>query len=253
MLERSLAIIFSTPLFSLIPQGAIFLLQDGALNLSAHRGLSDKQENTLSTCLCGIAAETDRFQFITAKDIRHCQHNPETPRHGHYIVPLIRHNTQIGLLTLRTSANYKITTHKIKFIKSLGIAISSLIERKQVAEELKLANNVLNLSQQAIFITDKDNKIIRCNQACEQITGYSSKELIGQNPRIFQSGHHTPDFYNKLWQELANNDLWQGQIWSKRKDNSIFPEWLTISTIKNVDGQVTQYLAIFTDLTTIKK
>ena len=62
MLERSLAIIFSTQLFSLIPQGAIFLLQDGALNLSAHRGLSDKHENTLSTCLCGIAAETERFQ-----------------------------------------------------------------------------------------------------------------------------------------------------------------------------------------------
>ena len=258
MLERSLAIIFSTPLFNLIPQGAIFLLQDGTLKLSTHRGLTGKFENTspeitLSSCLCGITAETDRFQFIAAKDIRHRQHNPETPRHGHYIVPLIRQNAQIGLLTLRTSANYKITTNKIKFIKSLGITISSLIERKQVADELKSANNVLNLSQQAILITDKDNKIIRCNQACEQMTGYSCKELIGQSPRGFQSEHHTLEFYNQLRQELANNDFWQGETWNKRKDSSVFPTWLTISTIKNTDGQITQHLAFFTDLTVIKK
>lgn len=150
-------------------------------------------------------------------------------------------------------ANKKVKKEQIKVIKSLALTFSNLIERKQVADEINLANSVLNLSQQAIFIADTHNNIIRCNQACEQITGYSSKELIGQSPNIFKSEYHNTAFYQTLWQKINEEGFRQGEIWNKRKDNTIIPEWLTISSIKDVGGKTTQYLAIFTDLTSRKR
>ncbi|GEM_PF-2961642 len=255
MLERSLAMIFSNPQYNLIAKGAVFLLEDDKLCFSAQRGLVEnidgtKDEVSLSQCLCNMSVKADRFQLIP------CTNNhSNSPNHDHYIVPLIRHNKLLGVLTLYThqTANKAARKSEVRYVKSLGITLASLIERKQVADELNLASTVLNHSQQAIFITDTTNKIIRCNGACEYITGYSNDELIGQNPKIFQSQQHDHQFYQKLWQQVLDNGFWQGEIWNKRKDQSIFPEWLSISAIKGADNKVTQYLAIFTDLSTVKK
>ncbi len=243
MLERCLVIIFSAPQMNLLPKGAVFLLQDEKLSLLAKRGFTGAHDDKhLDDYLCDRADRSDKFQFIPSTGLEH----------GYYILPLVRRNDQLGLLILYTQTNDKATDDVIKFVKSMGNTISNLIERKQISDELRLGNSVINLSQQAIFITDTDNKIIRCNESCERITGYSSKELIGQNPKIFQSEYHTINFYKTLWREVNNNGFWQGEIWNKRKDDSVFPEWLTISIIKDADGQVVKYMAIFTDLSSIK-
>lgn len=254
MLERSLAMVFASEQYNLIPKGAIFLLADNKLTLSAQRGLTElfdnlQQDFPICSCLSNRWVETDRFQFIPCTN-----DNLSQPAHDHYIAPLVRNNKLIGVLTLYTAkTNKRIRKEQIKYIKTLAITFSSLTERKQVADELIIANSVLNLSQQAIFITDSNNKIIRCNNACEQITGYSSKELVGRNPSIFKSDYHSSDFYQTLWEEIKENGFWQGEIRNKRKDNSVFSEWLTISSIKDVEEKTTQYLAVFTDLTAIKQ
>jgi len=249
MLERSLAIIFSTPQLSFAPKGVVFLMQDETLTFSAQRGsidtLSNKdQELELNEYLGGIATETDRFRLVSTKSLPGI--------HGYFVVPLIKNGQQTGLLLLYTPADFKVKKEQVKFIKKLGITISGLIERKQNADEINVANNILALSHQAIFISDTNNKIIRCNKACERITGYSSKELIGQSPNIFKSGQQAYGFYQKLWEQVSEENFWQGEVRNKRKDGSIFSEWLTISAIKDVDDQVLQYLAIFTDLTSIR-
>jgi len=258
MLERSLAIIFSPSTSILLPKAVVFLMQNEKPCFAAQRGLIDSlPENDpqaiLYKDLLAVSPDIERFKFISNNDVT-IRLDKESPSpYGHYIVPLIRHNIQIGLLMLYTPKNHKATNKEIKFIKSIGISISSLIERKQIADELNLASNALNLNHQSIFITDKNNIIIRCNKACERLTGYSSEELMGQTPNIFKSKLHNEAFYNKLWQQISEKGFWQGEIWNKRKDDTVFPEWLTISCIKDVEGQVTQYFAVFTDLTAIKK
>jgi len=258
MLERSLAMIFSTPQLNLMPKGAVFLMDEGNLGFSAQRGLTDlleidSQQTFFNACLGGMNVDIDRFQYISNLQVKHIQSEQGHGVHGAYIVPLIKHNVQIGLFVFFTSEKYKTSQNEIKFIKSLGMVFSTLIARKQVAEQLNLANSVLNLSQQAIYISDKQNKIIRCNVACEQITGYSSKELIGQSPSIFNSLLHDSAFYQQIWLHVLDKGFWQGEIWNKRKNHSVFPQWLTISAIKDADDQLVQYLAIFTDLSSIKK
>ncbi|NOQ36008.1 MAG: EAL domain-containing protein [Methylococcaceae bacterium] len=250
MLERCLAIIFSTSGRGYLPKGAIFLQENSVLKLIAQRGLFDTlvENNTLilrNNSVFGDSFDASQFQFITAKE--------DSANKAHYIVPLLMHDKLIGVLTLYTEADYQSNDKDIEFIKLLGRTISSLIERKQIADESRLCHRVVDYSQQAIFITDADNRIIRCNQSCEQITGYSRDELLGKNPSIFKSNYHDDDFYKELWQTVEEEGFWQGEIWNKRKNGTLYPEWLTISDIKDGDNEVAQYLAIFTDLTNTKK
>jgi len=251
MLERSLAMIFSSSQLNLIPKGAIFLLQNEKWDLSAQRGLTAviDHEVCIHHYVCNTKVEPDRFQVIS------CRNNVlNQPAHDHFIAPLIRNNGLIGVLILDTAKTTQpVRKNQVKFVKYLAQTLSSLIERKKIVDQLNLAKNVLNYSQQAIFVTDTDYKIICCNPACEQITGYSSEELIGQTPRLFKSDYHDANFYKTLRQQINDTGFWQGEIWNKRKNNTVFPQWLSISSIKDVEHKTTQYLAIFTDLTLIKQ
>lgn len=135
----------------------------------------------------------------------------------------------------------------------MGKTISNLIESKQFADELRLRNSVINSSQQAIYISDNNNQIIRYNPACEQMTGYTADELRGQSPKVFQSHYHSKEFYSKLWLEAAETDFWQGELWNKAKNGTVFAQWLTISVVKDIDARIERYIVIFSDLTAIKK
>ena len=252
LLERCLTIIFSAPQLAQLSKGRIFLRQNNTLRFAAQTGFNnphtdDCQLMPPDDCLCGTSADSFNFRFIS------CAEKTGTDRHGHYIVPLTVQNRSLGVLMLYTHAEYQSTENEIEFIKLLGQSIAVLIQRKQLADECRLGNNVIACSQQAIFITDKDNCIIRCNKACEVVTGFSGEELIGQNPRIFRSDYQDDYFYQQMWQSINADGFWQGEVWNKHKDGTVFPGWLSISTIKDADTEVAQYLAIFTDLSNIKK
>lgn len=125
------------------------------------------------------------------------------------------------------------------------------LEKSQ--HNLKLADKVLEASKEAIIICDNKARILRVNPSFTEITGYSYDEVLGKNPNILSSGRHSAKFYNTMWQTLTEEGMWQGEIWNRRKDGSIFPEWLSISAIKNDNGDISQYASIFTDLTEVKK
>lgn len=115
---------------------------------------------------------------------------------------------------------------------------------------LSLAASVFE-SQQGIMISNADNIIVRVNKAFTEITGYSSKEAVGKNPRLLKSGRHDTDFYRGLWQSVQNTGSWQGEIWNRRKTGEIYPEWLTITPVKN-DKAITHYIGTMTDITEYK-
>ncbi|MDD5300374.1 MAG: PAS domain S-box protein [Gallionella sp.] len=132
-------------------------------------------------------------------------------------------------------------------LRSIG-AIQDITERKRADDMLRVAATTFE-THEGIVITDAHANIIRINQAFQDITGYSQEEVLGKSTRILHSGRQDKAFYAAMWQQLLNNGSWTGELWNKRKDGLIYPEWLTISSVKNKQGETTEYVGIFTDIT----
>jgi len=103
-----------------------------------------------------------------------------------------------------------------------------------------------------VLITDVHRNIEYGNPAFCTITGYSAEEVIGKNPRMLQSGHHDEAFYKTMWSSLARTGQWQGEIWNRRKNGEMYPEWENIVAIRDDAGSITNYVAIFSDISTLK-
>lgn len=124
--------------------------------------------------------------------------------------------------------------------------------REQEAQR-RLAASVFEQAREAITITDPDANILTVNRRFTEITGYSEEDVIGRNPRILKSGRQSAAFYAALWQDLIETGHWSGEIWNKRKDGSVYPEWLSISAVRDETGMLTNYVAVFTDVTVRKQ
>ncbi|BAE52133.1 EAL domain-containing protein [Paramagnetospirillum magneticum] len=119
-------------------------------------------------------------------------------------------------------------------------------------EQLRLAAKVFDRAGEAITITDSSGNIITVNDSFCRITGYSHQEVIGKNPRFLQSGKHGKDFYDAMWRSLIEQGCWQGEIFNRRKNGEIYPEWLTVNSVRDENGSVVNYVAIFSDISAIK-
>lgn len=137
--------------------------------------------------------------------------------------------------------------------REVWAVMRDISERRKAEADLRLAAGVFANSRDAIFITDGHNRIVSVNQAFTEITGYTAVEVIGQDPKMLQSGRHDLDFYRNLWARLHETGHWQGEIWNRRKDGEIFSEWESVTAVKNERGEVANYIAIFTDITQIKE
>jgi diguanylate cyclase (GGDEF)-like protein/PAS domain S-box-containing protein len=124
-------------------------------------------------------------------------------------------------------------------------------EQKQVETELRIAATAFE-SHESIIITDADAVILRVNRSFTEASGYQASEVVGRTPRLLKSGRHDAAFYATLWKELHATGAWQGEIWTRRKNNQVFPEWVTITAVKGDGGAVTHYVATMTDLTARK-
>ncbi|MCX7192449.1 MAG: EAL domain-containing protein [Proteobacteria bacterium] len=127
-----------------------------------------------------------------------------------------------------------------------------ITERKLIEDRLR-ESSVAFETHEAIVITDVNANIIRVNKAFQDITGYSSEDVLGKNPRIFGSGRQDRKFYEDMWQQLLTHGTWSGEIWDKRKSGQIYPKWLTITAVKDNTEKITAYVAIFSDITERKK
>jgi len=173
-----------------------------------------------------------------------------------HIYPLSRHNRCIGLLGVSTK-NQAYHHNLLQLIAShAGFSLGmqqSLAAQYHIQNSLKLAAAVFDNSLEGIFITDTSGTILAANAAVTKITGYETEELLGKNPRILKSSRHDPEFYSALWHAVHNHNQWEGEIWNKRKNGEIYPEWMSISAIKDEQGQVQNYIGIFIDISKQKK
>ncbi len=129
------------------------------------------------------------------------------------------------------------------------IAISDISHLKVMEADLLLASKVFDKSNEAIMVTDANFTIIKINNAFTKITGFTEKDVIGQHSRILHSSKHDAAFYQQILSELDKSGQWQGETWNKRKNGEIYPAWLSITTVKDNNEQVIQYISLSSDIT----
>ncbi|MBF0157912.1 MAG: diguanylate cyclase [Magnetococcales bacterium] len=128
------------------------------------------------------------------------------------------------------------------------------ISAKESAEErLLLSSKVMEHALDGVMITDQRAHIEMVNPSFVQLTGYTQEEVMGKNPRFLSSGRQTRSFYAELWHDLLGKGSWQGEIWNRRKDGAVYPEWLRISALHGRDHQISHFIAIFSDISRVKQ
>jgi len=147
----------------------------------------------------------------------------------------------VGKVAGQTESNYEFSAF-----------VRDITEYKRHEREMRIAAVAFD-AQEGITVTDENGVIIRANHTFTTITGYSAEEAIGNTPRILKSGRQDAEFYRHMWENLRRDKFWQGEIWNKRKNGEIYPEWLTITAVVAEDGKTNNYVAIFIDITERKR
>ena len=143
-----------------------------------------------------------------------------------------------------------------RLARGLSHALEALAQdalRREAEEHLRLASRVFDNSTEGIIITDAGNNILMVNKMFTTITQYGPEEVMGKNPRMLSSGKQDASFYRTMWESLQEIGEWHGEIHNRRKDGQFYPEWLTVSAVKDKFGVVTNYVAVFSDLTARKE
>lgn len=126
-----------------------------------------------------------------------------------------------------------------------------ITERHETESRLRIAAKAFE-SSEGMMVTDSRGMILKVNQAFTRITGYTADETIGRTPAMLSSGRHDPAFYKAMWQVIARDDSWEGEIWNRRKNGEIYPEHLSIAAVRDEMGEITHYVGALTDITLSK-
>lgn len=133
---------------------------------------------------------------------------------------------------------------EMRMCRSVMTDLSAVRKAEQASS---LASRVIESAAEGIMITDAQHIILSVNPAFEKSTGYSAHEAIGKSPAMLHSGRHDESFYQEMWATLDKQGQWQGEVWNRNKSGEIYPEWLSISTVRNAKQCVTNYVGIFSD------
>ncbi|MEH6387944.1 putative bifunctional diguanylate cyclase/phosphodiesterase [Pseudomonas profundi] len=137
-------------------------------------------------------------------------------------------------------------------VRLIGI-VRDVTEQKLNEESLQQATVVMESTTEGVVITDAQNRIVSVNPAFCRITGYDAETAIGQTPSLLKSGWHPDQFYTELWRQLRSTGTWQGEIWNRRQDGEIYPQWETINAVHDESGGLSHYVAVFADISQIKR
>ena len=128
-----------------------------------------------------------------------------------------------------------------------------ITEWRRMGDQLRMKAQVFDRSDEAMVICDQQNNIIAVNAAFTRLTGYECEDVLGKNPRILSSGRHDAAFYRAMWQSIDREGCWQGDIWERRKDGSVYPKFLSITAVRDDVGAIVNYLAVFHDVSERKQ
>ena len=128
----------------------------------------------------------------------------------------------------------------------------NIAKRKEQDKQLQMATRIFEQGQEGVTVTDAAGTIVMVNPTFTRITGYAAEEVIGQNPRILRSDRQDAAYYHQMWDTLTSVGHWSGEIWNTKKDGNDYPEWLSISALRDENNVTTHYVANFSDLSQTK-
>jgi diguanylate cyclase (GGDEF)-like protein/PAS domain S-box-containing protein len=140
---------------------------------------------------------------------------------------------------------------RVRLLGFLGVG-AKLRHRDEDRERLRQAAAVFDCTREGVLVSDRRGLIVHVNRAFMEITGYQREEVLGRQPSMFKSGHHPSAFYEAMFQSLNSTGDWSGEIWNRRKSGEIYPQWQTIRAIQDDQGELSHYVAVFSDISAIK-
>ena len=210
----------------------------------------DELPNMRSSFIEQIHPE-DLTRVMTAIQ-QHIEH-PEHPNHPQHLPPYdieMRLRCKNGEYRWFNSRGQATWDEQGKPLYMTG-SISDITQRKLAEDDLRIAAIAFE-SQEGMTVTDIHGTILRVNRAFMQITGYSAEEVIGKNTRLLRSGRHNTEFFVNMWGTINRTGSWEGEIWNRRKNGEVYPEYLIITAVKDQHQIITNYVATFNDITTTK-
>ncbi|MDI3324212.1 EAL domain-containing protein [Pontibacterium granulatum] len=151
----------------------------------------------------------------------------------------------------RDQQNWSSMTQDV--LKVAAELLSTAMGNEKRMLDHQLATAVFDKASEGIMVTDERGQILSVNPAFTNITGYSLRECLGKSPAILKSGRHDEEFYSRMWQQLQVNGQWQGEVWNRRKNGELYPEWLSISALPDAQGKPHRYIGILSDITSLKR
>ena len=158
---------------------------------------------------------------------------------------LINRRKDGSLLYEKTSIVPVYVDNELVQYLAIKLDITDYIKQQQ---KLQQSAAVFDNTADGIMITDNEQKILSVNPAFIQMFGYTERELIGKSPLVISSGKEDPLFYKSMWASLTIRDQWKGRIFNQTKSRKIIPIWLTITVARDKDGEIQNYIAIYTNL-----
>ncbi len=232
-----------------------------------------KDVQAVGECLCGMAAKRSEpvFSLNIHKDPR-CTENmcKSIGICSYAAIPLMHMGAIVGVLSLgsRTERDF---SQRESFLQSVAAFVSSGLANAKLhqqllahaqhlekdveerTEALKKFYNAVEFSLASIVITDQEGTIEYVNPFFTELTGYTAKEALGQNPRVLQSGVHDAAYYDAMWRELQEKHLWRGEFCNRKKNGTTYWEDAAITALLDEQGRVTHYVAVKADITERKR
>jgi len=212
---------------------------------------------------CGNAVYHNEPQFVSDtktddrwQDIRHIAYDFNLC--ACWSMPIHDHDKKaVGSFALSSFEHRSPSLFHKYLLENCAFIVSIVLKRNEyesqissTQHQLQILGTAIKYASDGVIITDKDNKIIEVNQAFIKSFGYRFEEVMGKNPNILSSGRHDQQYYQKMWNEILDNGHWNGEIWNKRSNGEIFPEWMSVTAIYNDKKEIQNYLAIFNDRST---
>ena len=165
------------------------------------------------------------------------------------ILPIFSNQKWWGFLGIGHNQKTLFDHSSLEMLETVARIIGSAIKNQQNLRDYKIRSAMFDHTVDGIIITDVNNRIVSVNNAFSEITGYTKQDVLGKDPRLLKSSIYDKAFYQKMWQKINHEGYWQGEIKNRRKNGEIYIEWLSISSIKDANDHVQNYIGVFSDVT----
>lgn len=162
------------------------------------------------------------------------------------------HKQAVGSFALSSFEHRTPALFHKKILETCSSIVSIVLKKQWNEERLLLLSIGFENASEGVVITDKNNHIVEVNPAFEKIYGYCESDVLGKNPKILSSGAQDEFFYQQLWNELIAKDQWRGEIINRHQNGELISQWMSITVIRDEQGEIQNYLSIISDLTELK-